>query len=79
MRVRIAWIGGIAVAALCNVGYGALHFREDPEAALGHFAASVAMVVVTVGIARPWEACGKRQERREAGAREDAAASLTGR
>ncbi len=79
MRVRIAWIGGIALAALCNVGYGAMHFREDPEAALGHFAASVAMVVVTGGIARPWETCGKRRERREAAHREDGAASLNGR
>lgn len=79
MRVRIAWIGGIALAALCNVGYGALHFREDPEAALGHFAASVVMVVVTVGIARPWETRAKRQERRGAAPRDDGAASFTGR
>jgi hypothetical protein len=53
MRTGVVWGVGIALGALLNAVYGAMHFGEDPEGSLGNFAASAVFALIAIAMARP--------------------------
>lgn len=53
MRVRFLWSALLALAAVANAAYGAMHLKEDPEGSIGNFSASAMMLAAAVFVGSP--------------------------